>query len=37
MRTYTYTPISEIKTVPQKGSAINIPSEQRKPKMVSTS
>ena len=35
--TYTYTPISKIKTVQQKLSKIDWPSEQMKPKILSTS
>ena len=35
--TYTYKPISKIKTVQQKLSTIDWPSEQRKPKILSTS
>ena len=34
--TYTYTPISKIKTVQQKLSTIDSPGEERKPKMIST-
>ena len=34
--TCTYTPISKIKTVQQKYSMIDWPSEQRKPKIIST-
>ena len=35
--TYTHTPISKIKTVQQKYSTIDWPSEQRKPKIISKS
>ena len=34
--TYTYTPISKIKTVQQKLSTIDWPSKQGKPKIIST-
>ena len=34
--TYTSTPISKIRTVQQKQSTIDWPSEQRKPKIIST-
>ena len=34
--TYTYTPISKIKTVQQKLSTIDWPREQRKPTILST-
>ena len=34
--TYTYTPISKIRTVQQKLSTIDWPSKQRKPKIIST-
>ena len=34
--TYTYTPISKIKTVQQKLSTIDLPGKQRKPKIIST-
>ena len=36
MYTYTYTPISKIKTVQQKLSTIDWPSKQREPKIMST-
>ena len=34
--TYTYTPIGKIKKVQQKSSTIDWPSEQKKPKIIST-
>ena len=34
--TYTYTPVSKIKTVQQKLSTLDWPGEQRKPKIIST-